>query len=324
MEQQAAEWLELATLVEPEAVESVSEALARWGQGVAIEQPVVSSADGDDVAVPGDASVVVKTYLPVRDPAFDERREQIARAVWALGRLRAVGPLSERWLREEDWANAWKDYFFVHRAATRTVIVPSWREAEYEPGPDDVVLLLDPGMAFGTGLHPTTRLCLQLLEERVRPGSRVLDVGAGSGILAIAAARLGARRVEAIEIDPVAAAVCRDNVARNGVGPIVSVTTGTLAPPEHPTRPGGRVGVPAVDDAPFDLAAANISLRVLLELYPTLAARLRAGAPAILSGVLAERADELRGPLVQAGWTIEETRQEQDWVAVLARTPSRP
>ncbi len=304
------EWLELATLVEPEAVESVSEAFSRWGQGVAIEQPVVSSADGDEVSLPADAPVVVKTYLPLADADTPRRREQLGRAVWALGQLRAVGALSERTLRETDWADAWKRYFFVHRATERTVIVPSWRQEEYQPRPGDVVLLLDPGMAFGTGLHPTTRLCLRALEEVVRPGDRVLDVGAGSGILAIAAARLGAAHVDAVELDPVAASVCRENVARNGLAATVSTRAGTLA-------------AGSADGLPYDVAVANISIRVLLELYPTLASSLRPGGLAILSGVLAERAGELLAALAGAGWRHERTAQEADWVALSVRAISR-
>src|SRR5205814_2444363 len=115
-----------------------------------------------------------------------------------------VEPLQVRTLRETEWANAWKEHFFVHRVGRRTVIVPSWREADYTPEPDDVVLLLDPGMAFGTGLHPTTRLCLRAVEDlmHARLGIRVLDVGAGSGILSIAAAKLGATRVESVELEP--------------------------------------------------------------------------------------------------------------------------
>jgi ribosomal protein L11 methyltransferase len=300
------EWLELSTLAEPEAVESIAEAFSQWGQGVAIEQPVVSSADGDDVSLPIDVPVVVKTYLPLADPEREMRRDQIGRAVWALGRLRQVGALQERRLRESDWATAWKDYFFVHRAAPRTVIVPSWRQADYEPRDGDVALLLDPGMAFGTGLHPTTRLCLALLEELVPRDGRVLDVGAGSGILAIAAAKLGACRVRAIELDPLAAKVARENVARNGVDAVVSVEAGTL------TDATER----------FDVAVANISLRVLLELREALAQALCTDGHAILSGVLAERIDELLAAFRADGWTHERTLQEQDWVALVLRAPA--
>ena len=299
------EWLELETLAEAEAVEAVSAVFAEFGQGVAIEQVVESSRDGDVVHLPTDAPVSIKTYLPVLDPATEERRARIEQAVWALGKLRDVGPLQVRTLRETDWANAWKEYFFVHRVGRRTVIVPSWRD--YIAQPDDVVLMLDPGMAFGTGLHPTTRLCLQAVEDMLERGMRVLDVGAGSGILSIAAARLGASHVEAVEIDPVAASVCQENVSRNDVGSVVSVKAGTIGedPPE----------------APFDLVLANITIATLLELQPLLARQLRPGGLAILSGVLVERADELLDALRAADWRHERTDQEQDWVALLVRRP---
>ncbi len=302
----AGEWLELETRAEPEAVESVSSVFAEYGQGVAIEQVVESSRDGDVVHMPPDAPVSIKTYLPLLDPSTGERRAKIEQAVWALGKLRDVGPLQVRTLRETDWANAWKEYFFVHRVGRRTVIVPSWRESDYVPRPADVVLLLDPGMAFGTGLHPTTRLCLQALEEMLEPGMRVLDVGAGSGILSIAAARLGASFVEALEIEPVAASVCQENVERNEVSSVVRVRAGTLA------------GPPA---EPFDLVLANITIATLLELQALLAIQLRPGALAILSGVLAERAEELLDALRAAGWRHQRTDQEQDWVALLVRRP---
>ncbi len=305
MSSDAGEWLELEARAEAEAVESVSAVFAEFGQGVAIEQVVESSRDGDIVHVPADAPVSIKTYLPVLDPSTDERRAKIEQAVWALGKLRDVGPLQVRTLRETDWANAWKEYFFVHRVGRRAVIVPSWRD--YVAQPEDVVLLLDPGMAFGTGLHPTTRLCLQALEDLLEPGIRVLDVGAGSGILSIAAARLGAAHVEALEIDAVAASVCRENVGRNSVGNIVSVRAGTLDEKPAPER--------------FDLVLANITIATLLALAPDLAQQLRPGGQAVLSGVLAERADELLGALLADGWVHVRTDQEQDWVALLVRRP---
>ena len=299
------EWLELAAESESEAVESVAAVFAEYGQGVAIEQVVESSPDGDVVRLPTDTPVIVKTYLPTADPSTPERRAHIEKAVWALGKLRTVGPLQVRTLREADWANAWKEYFFVHRVGRRTVIVPTWREDEYEPRPNDAVLLLDPGMAFGTGLHPTTRLCLRALEDiPIQPGMRVLDVGAGSGILSIAAARLGASHVEALEIEPVAASVCQQNVARNRVDDVVSVQLGTLQ------------GKP---DDPFDVVLANISIATLLDLHPLLALQLRPGGLAVLSGVLADRADELWETLRAAGWQPERTDFEQDWVALLVR-----
>lgn len=300
-------WLELAVPTEPEAVDAVTELLGTWGEGVAIEHPVHSSLDGDVVEIPTDVPVVVKTFLPLLDPRFEERREKIERGVWALGQIRQVGPLAVRALHEQEWAEAWKTYFFVHRIGQRLVIVPSWREQEYEPRPGDVPLLLDPGMAFGTGLHPSTRLCLRALETEP-PSGHVLDLGAGSGILSIAAAKLGADHVEAVEIEPVAANVCAENVARNGVADRVHVTAGTLdaLPP----------------DARFDLALANITIRVILEVRQALAAHLKPGARAVFSGVLAERADELVVALAADGWQHERTDQEGDWVGVVARAPS--
>jgi ribosomal protein L11 methyltransferase len=295
------EWLELSVAVEPEAVESVSAAFAEYGQGVALEQAVESSRDGDVIDLPPDAPVVIKTYLPLADPNVEERQAQLHKAIWALGMLRQVGELQVRTLRETDWANAWKEHFFVHRVGERTVIVPSWREAEYQPRANDVVLLLDPGMAFGTGLHPTTRLCLRAAEEVVSPGQRVLDVGAGSGILAIAAAKLGASYVEAVEIEPVAAQVCSENVARNGVAANVTVRQGTLS---------------EAAAEPFDLLLANITIRTLLELQAVLAQQLRPGGTAVLSGVLDERVDELLKAFT-TDWQHVRTEHEQDWVAVL-------
>ena len=299
-------WLEFTTRVEPEAVESVSAAFAEHGQGVAIEQAVESSRDGDIVNLPQDTPVTVRTYLPLADPSVDDRRAQLEKAVWALGQLREVSPLQVRTLREADWANAWKEHFFVHRVGQRTVIVPSWREREYERRPDDVVLLLDPGMAFGTGLHPTTRLCLIAVEQLVTPGMRVLDIGAGSGILSIAAARLGAIEVSAVEIEPFAASVCQENVNRNHVADIVEVRAGTLD------------AEPAQDER-VDLILANITIATLLQLHPLLPAYLRPGGRVVMSGVLAERAEELLDALRAAGWEHERTDQEQDWVALYVR-----
>src|SRR5262249_6287614 len=157
-----------------------------------------------------------------------------------------------------DWENAWKRHFFVRHVGKRLVIVPSWRR--YRPKAGDVVLDLDPGMAFGTGVHPTTRLCLHLLERYLTPDARVLDLGTGSGILAIAAAKLGAARVTAVDLDATAARVAAENVARNEVEDVVDVAEGELAGVDRAAR--------------FELILANINLRVIRAVVPTLAAHL--------------------------------------------------
>ena len=297
-------WLELSAVAEPEAADAVAEVFGRWGRGVAIEQPVRDAPDGDGGWVDPERNVVVKTYLPV-DEQVEERRRLLEEAVWHLGRLRHVEPLQTRPLAEEDWAHAWKRFFFPHRVGRRIVIVPSWRRRARQP--DDLVIRLDPGMAFGTGLHPTTRMCLALLEQHVRPDDRVLDFGCGSAILSIAAVRLGAARVLALDVDAVAVRVAQENVRRNRVARRVGVRRGTVD------------GATPLPHAPFDLAAANISALVLKNAEAALRAALRPGGVVLLSGVLETGAPDVRAVYEAGGWEHVETRVEGDWVAMVMR-----
>ena len=291
-------------VTEPEAADAVAEVFGRWGRGVAIDQPVRQSPDGDGGWVDPSENVVVKTYLPVDEQA-EEHRRLLEEAAWHLGRLRHVEPLQTRVLAEEDWAHAWKKFFHPHRVGKHLVIVPSWRRRARQP--DDVVIRLDPGMAFGTGLHPTTRMCLALIEEHVRPGERVLDFGCGSAILSIAAARLGAERIVAIDVDAVAVRVAEENARRNKVVRKVRVAQRTI----EPDRP--------VEGAPFDLIAANISAFILKNARDGMYGALKPGRVAILSGVLATAADDVRAHFEVGGWQHVETRQEGDWVAIVVR-----
>src|SRR5579863_6854009 len=196
--------LELTVRTHPEAVESVSELLSRYTPGgVAIEEPIELIDEGQDYRVLTGKPVHIHAYLPI-DGTEEETRQRIAEGLWHLSSLgpQFVGDLRTHIVNEEDWANAWKDYFHVTHIGQRLVIRPSWRA--YTPQHDAVVLELDPGMAFGTGLHPTTRMCLEQVERYTQPGMRVLDVGTGSGILALAAAKLGASSVYCIDNSSVA------------------------------------------------------------------------------------------------------------------------
>ncbi len=292
------QWLELSTRAEAETVEAIAEIFQRWGQGVAIEEPVVAGPD-ETYHIDYTQPVKITTYLPL-DSAAEEHRQRIEEALHWLGRLRPIEPLTVRQLAASDWESAWKRYFYVRHVGRRLVIVPSWRR--YQPKPGEVVLDLDPGMAFGTGVHPTTRLCLQLLERHLRPGATVLDLGTGSGILAIAAAKLGAGRVLAVDVDAIAARVAAENVARNAVAATVRVEHGELAQ------------VPST--ARFDLVLANINLRVIRAVLPDLARHLAPAGRAVLSGVLREHEPTLRAAVAEAGLTVRERRREGDWLAL--------
>ena len=300
-------WLELSSVSEPEAADAVAEVFGRWGRGVAIDQPVLNSPDGDGGWIDPNQNVVVKTYIPVDEEA-EEKRRLLEEAAWHLGRLRHVEPLQTRVIAEVDWANAWKRFFFPHRVGKRLVIVPSWRRRAR--GPDDLVIRLDPGMAFGTGLHPTTRMCLALLEELVTPGDRVLDFGCGSAILSIAAARLGAQRIEAMDVDAIAVEVAQENARRNKVVRKIHIRQATVEP-----------GLP-VPGAPFDVVAANISAFVLKNAVQGLTESTKPGRPAILSGILVSGVDDVRATYEAAGWQHIETRVEGEWTAMVVRRPS--
>ncbi len=299
-------WLELTVQTHPEAIESVSELLNQHTTGgVAIEEPIELIDEGQEYRVLAGQPVNVHAYVPL-DGQEEQARQRIAEGLWHLSRLGThfVGELQTRVVNEEDWANAWKDYFHVTHIGQRLVIRPSWRD--YIPKVGEVVLELDPGMAFGTGLHPTTRMCLEQLEQRMRPGMRVIDVGTGSGILALAAAKLGASEVYCIDNSSVAVASAQANAAANGASDRVSVTLGTLDEAEA-ARMEGR----------FDLVLANIIARVIGSIASQLAQVIAPGGLLIASGIIEERRYEAEQPLLDAGLTLVDQVMIDDWVTLI-------
>lgn len=297
------EWLELMVEVDHEAVEPVSEVFARYGyqEGVVIEEPFLQDRDGDNLSIDLSRPFTVRTFVAAAD-IDDETMDAIRQALWFVGRIRSVGELRIERRREEDWANAWKDHYQPVRVGNRVVVRPPWRT--YDPDPEDVVIELDPGMAFGTGTHPTTRLCMLELEEQLRAGDHVLDVGTGTGVLAIAALKLGADSVDAVDIEPVSIRAAKENRDRNGVQDDLRLAVGS-------------VGANEPFSGTYDLILANIIARILIELRDGLVAHLAPGGTLILSGIIDTKEELVRECFSAQGLKLARRSHIEDWVALV-------
>ena len=265
------QYLELTVSVRPQAVEAAADLLrSHVPAGVSIEPPFDAIDEDGNVALDAGQPVRLRAWLPAEVDGSRAAVATLRHDLRALGDA-LVRPLRARVVQDESWADAWKRHFSVLRVGRRLVLRPSWRR--YRPRRDDVVIDLDPGMAFGTGQHATTRLCLETLEERLAGGAAVLDVGAGSGIRSVAAALLGAARVDAVDIDPVAVRVTQENASRNGVGEVMRVARGSLGETwPFPEPFAGR----------YDVVLANLSSRIVQELARPLLEALRPGGVLVI------------------------------------------
>jgi ribosomal protein L11 methyltransferase len=288
-------WLQVSVSVDAELAEAVADVLGRFAPGgVAIELP-----QGADIGA--SSGVAVRAYLAM-DSNTEQVRRQIEESLWHLSQISPFPDPVFSVLEEQDWAAAWKEHFYPLRVGRSIVIKPTWRQFPAEP--TDLIIELDPGMAFGTGLHPTTRMCLLALEERVKPGMSVLDLGTGSGILAIAAAKLGADSVLALDTDRVAVQVARENVQRNGVWERVAVNQGSLDQ--------------AVDT--YDLVVVNILADVIIALaHEGLAQRVRHGGIWIAAGIIDTQTAGVEHALNAGGLWVTDRAQIEDWVALIGR-----
>lgn len=301
-------WLEIACDVPVELAEVVAEYLAVLsGNGVCVENLSVDAFSPSEI--PDSQRTTVKAYFSAdMDPApkMAELESYLAGLAARQPGLAISAPTLTP-VRTEDWSTSWKVHFKPIRVGTRLLIVPTWEDAASLPG--DLVLRIDPGMAFGTGGHETTRLCLELLEKIMADGSiglasSLLDLGTGSGILAMAASLLGAGRILALDIDPEAVEVARENLALNEMAEKVECGTTPLESLEER----------------FDVILANILAEELVRLAPALAACLNPGGALILSGILAEKEEFVRQGFSGLPFQYQETNRAGEWVAMLYRS----
>lgn len=293
-------WLEISVWLDGEAAEAISEIFNRYGTGGAvIEQRFLDGAGAHDVV----NELAVKTYIPADDAATKLKIEE---ALWHLGQLLPIPEPKFQVLGPADWAEAWKAAYSVMHIGKRTVIVPQWQEYSAQPG--QIMVRLDPGMAFGTGTHPTTRLCLIALEAVVRPGMCVLDIGAGSGVLSIAAAKQGASPILAVDIDDIAIHSAKRNIQMNGMADVICLQTGSIENAE----------------GHYDLVLVNILARVILSLLDQgLADLIQPGGIVIASGIIDDQEDDVRAAFEDKGIEIVDRLIEKDWVALIGRRRER-
>ena len=252
----------------------------------------------------------VTFYLPADETGFAQMGEVRLALEDLKARRSDCGTLllSLENLRDEDWENNWKQYYKPMEIGQRLLVIPQWEQVD--PG-QRVPLILDPGLTFGTGSHATTRLCLTALEKTVAQGDRVLDLGCGSGILSIAALRLGASQALAVDIDDKCLDVAYENAALNGIGK---------------DRYTVRVGDVLSDgslrrelEGGYDIVVANIVADVIIALAPLVPSMLRPGGTFLCSGIIDDRAEEVRAALEAAGWTVLETQSADGWFAYTCR-----
>ncbi len=303
------QWMEVKIETDPETAESVADLLQRYGhQGVLIEREGFAFEVWEE-EVPPAKTFTVRAYFPL-DERTPDVQQQIQDALRYLSMIQPIGEAIFAPVDEEDWAEAWKKHYQPLRVGQRLFIRPRWI-TDLVIHPDDVVISLDPGMAFGTGTHPSTQLCLAATEELQtnRPGLRVLDLGCGSGILSVAAAKLGAIEVLALDTDPIAVKATLENAADNDVAAQIESLEGSLETVLHSARR-------------FDIALVNILSKVIIRMCDEgLGQILRPGGVGVFGGIIIEQGDEVEAALRKTGLEPYKRRYSGEWVVIEARRP---
>ncbi|MBS4215599.1 MULTISPECIES: 50S ribosomal protein L11 methyltransferase [Neobacillus] len=309
-------WSEISIHTTNEAIEPISHILHEAGaSGVVIEDPFELTKEREDQfgeiyqLNPDDypeEGVIVKAYMPVNS-FLGETVEAIKDSINNLILFNidiGINKVTISEVNEEEWATAWKKYYNPVKISEKFTIVPTWEI--YNPvSSDELIIELDPGMAFGTGTHPTTVMCIQALERTVRPGDRVIDVGTGSGVLSIAAAMLRAEDVRAYDLDEVAVTQAKLNIKLNKVHNMVNVSQNNL--------------LDGVEEGSADVIVANILAEVILRFTDDAARIVKPGGYFITSGIIQQKKDQVKEALVSSGFEITETILMEDWVAIISK-----
>jgi ribosomal protein L11 methyltransferase len=297
-----AAWVEVALTVTPEQAEAVAEVLGRYTrEGVVIEQ----LADQET----GQENTILKPEVRVygyffNDESVPSRKKQVEESLWYLSRIQPLPPVEYREIFDQDWMEAWKKHYEPVTIGSHLVILPAWVEKEF---PGRLPIRINPGMAFGTGTHPTTQLCLEFLESLVKPGQTVFDIGCGSGILSAGAVILGAGRVIAVDIDPASVQSTAENCGLNHAADKVEIARGSAE-----LIRSGKFGV-----IQARLVVANILASVILVLLEEkLADLVEPGGHLILSGILAHQAQGIIQAANNQGLLLNEIKQIEDWNAI--------
>ena len=304
-------WAEISIKTTHEATEVIAEIFHEVGaSGVVIEDPALvneyrASGAWDYTDIPEATNteiVTVKAYLPV-DEQLDDKLAVFKNRVDELAGHnidKGLGDINCTEIQDEDWSTTWKEYFHPIKVGDLIVIKPSWEE--YNASPDDIIIELDPGMAFGTGTHHTTSMCIRLLEEIIKGGQEVFDVGTGSGVLAITAAKLGAMKVTAVDFDPVAVRVAKENIEANHVSEIITT---------------GQSDLLKNVDGKADVIIANIIADIIIRLLDDIPNRLKLGGTMIASGIIADRLSDVTKAVIDHGLTVDRVIEEGGWVAMV-------
>lgn len=308
----AASWLEVSLTVNGELAEAVADVLARFAPNGVMTEQAVKYTNPEDEGTPT-GPIIVRAYLPA-DKNLEETRQKLEESLFYLGMIQPLPAPTYTPIADQNWMEAWKEHYQPIPVGKRLIIVPVWLES---PMPDRIPIRIDPGMAFGTGTHPTTQLCLEMTEVQFTNGSvntieggpaSVIDVGCGSGILSVAALKLGADFALGVDIDPASVKASRENADANGIAPErFQIGLGSVAE----VRQGGF----QIRQAP--LVLANILAPVIIRLFDAgLAELVSIGGTILLSGILAEQAEAVRAAAEAKGLTFLEKRQMYDWVVL--------